>query len=130
MFIPIANNFFTLKVDIINVTADGWLREHFKEHIIASFDIRIPDLKKEPFKSDGSIRLPFSKVDYKKLGLVLIGQVQGASYLEIQLVDMTRGDAMIVYNPNRDITAEERTYKADYSIKEANVVLTRARLSI
>jgi hypothetical protein len=43
---------------------------------------------------------------------------------------MTRGDAMIVYNPNRDITAEERTYKADYSIKEANVVLTRARLSI
>jgi hypothetical protein len=73
MFIPIANNFFTLKVDIINVTADGWLREHFKEHIIASFDIRIPDLKKEPFKPDGSIRLPFSKIDYKKLGLVQIG---------------------------------------------------------
>lgn len=37
---------------------------------------------------------------------------------------------MIVYNPNRDLTTEERTYKADYSIKEANVVLTRARLTI
>lgn len=37
---------------------------------------------------------------------------------------------MIVYNPNRDLTTEERIYKADYSIKEANVVLTRARITI
>ena len=37
---------------------------------------------------------------------------------------------MIVYNPNRDLTTEERIYKGDYSIKEANVVLTRARITI
>jgi hypothetical protein len=37
---------------------------------------------------------------------------------------------MIVYNPNRDLTTEERTYKADYSIREANVVLTRARITM
>ena len=43
---------------------------------------------------------------------------------------MTRADAMIVFNPNRDLTTEERTYKADYSIREANVVLTRARITI
>jgi len=48
----------------------------------------------------------------------------------MQIVDMTRADAMIMYNPNRDLTNEERIYKADYSIKEANVVLTRARISI
>ena len=112
------------------MTADGWLREHFKEHVVASYDIRIPDINKEPFKADGSLRLPISKVDAKKCGLVQIGQVQGSAFLEIQIVDMTRADAMIMYNPNRDLTTEERIYKADYSIKEANVVLTRARITI
>jgi hypothetical protein len=38
--------------------ADGWLREHFKESVLATYEIRIPDLNKEPFKPDGSIRLP------------------------------------------------------------------------
>ena len=42
---------------------------------------------------------------------------------------MTRADAMIVYNPNRDIM-EDRIYNNDYSIKDVNVVLTRARLSL
>jgi len=42
---------------------------------------------------------------------------------------MTRADAMIVYNPNRNIF-EDRPYIQDYSIKEVQVVLTRARLTI
>jgi len=57
-YLPLANHFFTIKVEVINLHADGWLREHFKESVLASYDIRIPDLNKEPFKSDGSIRLP------------------------------------------------------------------------
>lgn len=36
-------------------------------------------------------------------------------------------DAGIVYNPNRDIM-EERPYKSDYSMKEINTVLMRAKL--
>jgi hypothetical protein len=70
---PVANHFFTLKIEVINLTADGWLREHFKEHLITSFEIRVPDINKEPFKSDGSIRLPITKIDPKKCGLILIG---------------------------------------------------------
>jgi len=45
------------------------------------------------------------------------------------IVDMTRIDAMIVYNPNREIT-EDRPYPEDYSMKEYNTVLTRTKLVI
>lgn len=47
----------------------------------------------------------------------------------MQIVDMTRADAMIVYNPNRNIM-EDRPYNNDYSIGEIQQVLTRSRLSI
>lgn len=47
----------------------------------------------------------------------------------MQIIDMTRADAMIVYNPNRDIF-EDRRYINDYSIKDVQVALTRARLGI
>lgn len=47
----------------------------------------------------------------------------------MQIIDMTRADAMIVYNPNRDIF-EDRPYIYDYSIKDVQVALTRARLGI
>jgi hypothetical protein len=35
----------------------------------------------------------------------------------MQIVDMTRADAMIVYNPNRDIM-EDRPNTHDYAIKD------------
>lgn len=65
-----ANNFFTLKIEVINIQSDGWLREHFKEHVIASYQIRLPDINKEPFDSEGNLVLPLpEKIEYKKLGL-------------------------------------------------------------
>lgn len=49
---------------------DGWFREHKKEQVIATFEIRIPDIDKEPFDDNGMIKLPISEqVDPKKLGL-------------------------------------------------------------
>lgn len=42
---------------------------------------------------------------------------------------MTRLDAMIVYNPNRDIV-EDRKYITDYSIDQVQTTLTRTRLVI
>lgn len=71
-YIPVANHFFTLKIEILNLHSDGWLTEHFKEHVIASYQIRIPDINKAPFDEDGNLALPIimkEKVDYKKLGL-------------------------------------------------------------
>lgn len=116
-YLPVANHFFTLKVEVINLHADGWVRAHFKESVIASYEIRIPDLNKEPFKADGSIRLPVACFDYKKCGLSKIGPINSVAFLEMQIVDMTRADAMIVYNPNREIF-EDRPYNADYSVKD------------
>jgi hypothetical protein len=38
--------------------------------VIASFDIRLPDIDKEPFDESGNIKLPLSDfIDPKKLGL-------------------------------------------------------------
>lgn len=56
-FIPVHNHFNTLKVEIINLLMDGWFREHVKETIIASFEIRLPDIDKEPFDENGNIKL-------------------------------------------------------------------------
>jgi len=67
---PVANHFFTLKINLINLKSDGWLQEKFKEFVIASYEFRISDLNKPPFNSDGSITLPIPKFDSKKLGLI------------------------------------------------------------
>ena len=70
-FIPVHNHFNTLRVEIINMLNDGWFREHVKESVIAAFDIRLPDIDKEPFDENGYIKLPIPEqsIDYKKLGL-------------------------------------------------------------
>jgi len=38
-----------LKVEVINVESVGFFRENFKEHVLDSFEIRLPDLNKDPF---------------------------------------------------------------------------------
>jgi hypothetical protein len=59
-----------LKIEIINLLNDGWFREHVKEQVIATYDIRLTDIDKEPFDETGFIKLPISEnIDYKKLGL-------------------------------------------------------------
>ena len=70
-YIPVANNFFTIKFEIVNLSSDGWLREHFSEHVIASYEIRLPDLDRDPFEKDGTLTLPISieRLDFKKNGL-------------------------------------------------------------
>ena len=68
-FIPVHNHFNTLRVEVINQINDGWLRDHIKEQVIATFDIRLPDIDKEPFDDTGYIKLPIAEADYKKLGL-------------------------------------------------------------
>jgi len=73
VYLPLANHFFTIKIEVISLHADGWLRDRFKESILQTYEIRIPDLNKEPFEADGSIRLPLTGFDYKKCGLNLVG---------------------------------------------------------
>jgi hypothetical protein len=69
-YIPVHNPFNTLKVDIINIVNDGILREHKKEYLIASYEIRLPDIDKEPFDFNGYIKLPIPEnIEYKKLVL-------------------------------------------------------------
>ena len=56
-YIPVANHWFTIKVEVINYLSDGWLREKYTEKVIASFEIRITDLHKPPFNSKGFVDL-------------------------------------------------------------------------
>ena len=77
-YIPIASHFFTLRIEIINVESVGFFRENFKEHVLESYFIRLPDLNKKPFQKDGTLVLPIKPIsDYKKLGLKLPEDVQG-----------------------------------------------------
>ena len=71
-YIPVANHFFTLKIEIINLESVGFFRENFKEHVIESYEIRLADINKEPFQKDGTLVLPIKPIqDYRKLGLKL-----------------------------------------------------------
>lgn len=75
-------HFFTLKVEILNVLADGWFREHSKENVIDSYEIRLPDINKEPFQPDGTLILPLKdKINHKGLGLQKVQQNDGQQYI-------------------------------------------------
>jgi hypothetical protein len=130
-YIPVANHWFTVKVELINLQSDGWLREKYIEKVISSFEIRISDLNKPPFNTKGFIKLPLpTNLDYKKYGLGHTGvATTGRAALEIKIVDMTRFDSAIVYNPNRNIM-EDRPMIVDYSLKETTQVLNRIKLVI
>lgn len=72
-YIPIPHTFGTLKLEVINLQSDGWFKEHFKENVIVSYEIKYPDINKDPFDSHGNISLPFPEIrEPKKLGLVPI----------------------------------------------------------
>ena len=68
-YTPNSNHFFTIKVEVINTHMSGVLSAKFKESVLATYDIRIPDLRNAPFTDDGSIRLPVTMFDWKKCGL-------------------------------------------------------------
>ena len=77
-YMPVASHFFTLKIEVINLESVGFFRENFKEHVLDSYDIRIPDLHKDPFQKDGSLVLPIKPItDYKKVGLKLAEDASG-----------------------------------------------------
>ena len=56
---------------MIHLQSKGVLTEYFKEHIFESFEIRLPDIDKEPFREDGTIILPIRERDqeWRKMGL-------------------------------------------------------------
>ena len=72
-YLTTGNHFFTIKIEVINAHAGGLLEAKVKESIISAYEIRIPDLKSLPFKSDGSVRLPVALFDPKKCGLAQVG---------------------------------------------------------
>lgn len=72
-YIPTPASFVTLKIELINLQADGWFKEHFKEIILACYEIRLPDINKEPFDEHGNIVLPLPDIkESKKLGLQIV----------------------------------------------------------
>lgn len=36
-FVPVANYWFTIKIELINLQPEGWLREVYHEKVIATF---------------------------------------------------------------------------------------------
>jgi hypothetical protein len=72
-YIPTPHNFVTIKLEVISLQSDGWFKEHFKENVIAAYEIRLPDINKRPFDADGNIVLPLPEIkEPKKLGLLPI----------------------------------------------------------
>ena len=60
-----------LKIDILTIINDGWLKDHVKETLIATYEIRLPDIDKAPFDFNGYIKLPLPEItDFKKFGLI------------------------------------------------------------
>lgn len=79
-YIPVANHFFTLKIEIINMESVGFFREKMQEHVLDSYEIRLPDLHQDPFQEDGTLVLPIRPIpDYKKVGLKLAEDAQGTA---------------------------------------------------
>lgn len=76
MFIPVANNWFSIRIELMNFQTEGWLIENKIEKCLVSYDIRICDLHKPPFGPDGWIKLPVPKfADSKKMGLTPIEEM-------------------------------------------------------
>lgn len=48
-YLPVHNHFNTLKIEIFNSLNDGWLRDHVKDSLIGSYEVRMPDIDKAPF---------------------------------------------------------------------------------
>lgn len=66
-----------MKIEVINMENDGWFREHMKEQVISTFDIRLPDVGKYPFDKNGNIILQIDDVmDIKKLGLKPVAEME------------------------------------------------------
>ena len=76
----------TVKIELINMESVGWLREQFKEHIFESYEIRLPDINKDPFRSDGSIMLPIHEreQEYRRCGLQSIMDPQTKNTKEVK----------------------------------------------
>ena len=51
------------------------------------------------------------------------------AYLHIKVIDLTRIDSMIVFNPNYDIV-EDRRRKQGFNFKEISTVMTRSKVII
>lgn len=97
--------------------------------------MRICDLGKPPFDADGWLSLPIPKLaDFRKLGLTAANSqaatsAEAKATLKIQIVDMTRFDAAVGFNPNRSII-EDRPRIGEYTLKQTNAVLLRTKLTI
>ena len=68
-----------MKIEVVNIKHTGFLYENHNEHILASFDIRMPDLQ-DLIKTDKEIngpsdylRLPLDEtIDYKAMKMKYI----------------------------------------------------------
>ena len=86
-YIPVPHCFITVKIEVIQMESVGWLSRQFREHILESFDFRLPDVNKDPFTEDGSIILPIRDraVDFKKFGLQPIQEMQKGGGLDAKV---------------------------------------------
>lgn len=91
---PIFNRFFSLKVEVIALTGDGWLKQSIKEDVLAEFSIPLADVNQIPFIK-GPIDLPLSVtkkvfVD-KEQDIMMNFEVEDASSVEAMFVDPPSG---------------------------------------
>ena len=96
-YIPVANHFFTLKIELVNLESVGFFKETFKEHILESYEIRLPDINKDPFQKDGTLVLPIKPIiDHRKFGLKL--QTDEASQAAVNTAAPTQNPAEMQIN--------------------------------
>ena len=87
-YVPIANHFFTLKIEVINLESGGVFSSKLKEHVLDSYEIRLPDIHKEPFSKDGTLVLPIKPItDYKKVGLKMADDTNAVNDTDKKMVN-------------------------------------------
>ena len=130
-YVPITSRFGRIKLEVVSSNVKGLFASKTVEHVLLSFSIPVPQLKKEPFNSNAPFSLDF-KVDPKHIHEVVDQSMQLewdaslGSRLKIEVEDMSNLAVKMMPNPNLNIV-EDRVKIPEPALKD--ITLTIARVS-
>jgi hypothetical protein len=94
IILPVFNRFFTLKIEVVAMTGDGWIKQSVKEDVLAELSIPLSDVNLFPFIK-GPIEVPLlvnKKTFVDKEQEVILGfQIQDCSSFEAMFVEPPSG---------------------------------------
>jgi len=130
-YVPITSRFGQIKLEVVSSNVKGLFAVKTVEHVLLSFSIPVPQLKKEPFNKNTPFSLGF-RVDPKHINEVVDQSMQLewdaslGSKLIIEVEDMSNLAVKMMPNPNLNIV-EDRVKIPEPALKD--ITLTIARVS-